>query len=51
MLNLVTDNGDDGIVTYDEYCAVYYPNGFTTDLSGTSCSSSSKPYDAENYHS
>jgi len=33
--NLVTDNGDDGIVTYDEYCAVYYPNGFTTDLSGS----------------
>ena len=32
---LVLDNGDDGIVTYDEYCAVYYPNGFTTDLSGT----------------
>ncbi len=31
---LVTDNGDEGIVTYDEYCAVYYPNGFTTDLSG-----------------
>jgi hypothetical protein len=33
--NLVTDNGDDGIVTYDEYCAVYYPNGFTTDLAGS----------------
>jgi hypothetical protein len=32
---LVLDNGDDGIVTYDEYCAVYYPNGFTTDLSGS----------------
>lgn len=32
--NLVTDNGDDGIVSYDEYCAVYYPNGFTTDLGG-----------------
>jgi len=32
--NLVTDNGDDGIVTYDEYLATYYPNGFTTDLSG-----------------
>jgi len=31
----VTDNGDDGIVSYDEYLAVYYPNGFTTDLSGT----------------
>jgi hypothetical protein len=34
--NLVTDNGDDGIVTYDEYLACYYPNGFTTDLSGAS---------------
>ena len=32
--NLVTDNNDDGIVTYDEYMAVYYPNGFTTDLGG-----------------
>ena len=30
----VVDNSDEGIVTYDEYCAVYYPNGFTTDLSG-----------------
>jgi hypothetical protein len=33
--NLVTDNGDDGIVTYDEYLGVYYPNGFTTDLGGS----------------
>jgi len=33
--NLVLDNGDDGIVSYDEYCAVYYPNGFTTDLGGS----------------
>jgi hypothetical protein len=32
--NLVTDNGDEGIVSYDEYCAVFYPNGFTTDLGG-----------------
>ena len=32
--NLVTDNGDEGIVTYDEYCGVFYPNGFTTDLGG-----------------
>ena len=31
----VFDNGDDGIVSYDEYCAIYYPNGFTTDLSGS----------------
>ena len=34
---LVTDNGDDGLVTYDEYSALYYPNGFTTDLSGANC--------------
>jgi len=33
--SLALDNGDDAIVSYDEYCAVYYPNGFTTDLSGT----------------
>jgi len=33
--NLVTDNGDDGIVTYDEYLGVFYPNGFTTDLGGS----------------
>jgi hypothetical protein len=32
--NLVTDNGDKGIVTYDNYLAVFYPNGFTTDLGG-----------------
>ena len=32
--NLVVDNSDDGIVTYDEYMAVFYPNGFTTDLGG-----------------
>jgi len=31
----VTDNGDAGVVTYNEYSAMYYPNGFTTDLSGT----------------
>lgn len=33
--NGVLDNGDKGLVTFDEYCAVFYPNGFTTDLSGT----------------
>jgi hypothetical protein len=33
--NGALDNGDKGIVTYNEYCAVFYPNGFTTDLSGT----------------
>jgi hypothetical protein len=32
--NLALDNGDNGIVTYDEYAAVWYPNGFTTDLTG-----------------
>ena len=32
---LVTDNNDDGIVTYDEYLAVFYPSGFTTDLGGS----------------
>jgi len=33
--NLALDNNENGIVTYDEYCAVYYPNGLTTDLTGT----------------
>ena len=32
---LVTDNGDKGLVSYDEYAAVFYPSGFTTDLSGS----------------
>ena len=32
--NLALDNNDNGIVTYDEYAAVWYPNGFTTDLTG-----------------
>jgi hypothetical protein len=32
---LVTDNNDTGIVTYDEYLAVFYPSGFTTDLGGS----------------
>jgi len=32
--NGALDNGDIGIVSYDEYSAVYYPNGFTTDLGG-----------------
>jgi phage tail sheath protein FI len=32
---LVTDNGDMGIVTYDEYLGVFYPSGFTTDLGGS----------------
>ena len=33
--NLVTDNSDEGLVTYDEYLAAFYPNGFTTDLGGS----------------
>lgn len=33
--NGALDNGDRGLVSYDEYSAVFYPNGFTTDLSGT----------------
>ena len=32
--NLVFDNSDEGIVSFDEYAAVFYPNGFTTDLTG-----------------
>ena len=32
--NSALDNGDTGIVSYDEYSAVWYPNGFTTDLGG-----------------
>ena len=33
--NGALDNNEVGIVTYDEYCSVFYPNGYTTDLSGT----------------
>jgi hypothetical protein len=32
--NSALDNNDVGIVSYDEYAAVWYPNGFTTDLGG-----------------
>jgi hypothetical protein len=32
--SLVTDNSDEGLVTYDEYLGTFYPNGFTTDLGG-----------------
>ena len=28
------DNGEDGLVSYNEYMAVFYPSGFTNDLSG-----------------
>ena len=33
--NLVVDNSEEGLVTFDEYLGMFYPNGFTTDLSGT----------------
>jgi hypothetical protein len=32
---IVFDNGDDGLVSFDSFSAVFYPSGFTTDLSGT----------------
>ena len=32
--NLATDNGDEGLVTYDPYLGVYYPSGFTSDNFG-----------------
>ena len=32
--NLAADNGDDGLVTADEYLGVFYPSGITTDLGG-----------------
>lgn len=28
-------DGDDGLVTYDTYSAIYYPNAYTNDLTGT----------------
>jgi len=31
---LAVDNGEKGLVTYDEYLGVYYPSGFTTDNNG-----------------
>ena len=31
---LTTDNGDEGLVTYDTYLGVYYPSGFTSDNLG-----------------
>jgi hypothetical protein len=31
---LAFDNGDDGAVSYDEYMAMFYPSGYTTDNSG-----------------
>jgi hypothetical protein len=32
--NSVLNNGDEGAVTYDEYMAMFYPSGFTTDNFG-----------------
>lgn len=32
--NLAVDNGDEGLVSFDEYLGVYYPSGFTTDNTG-----------------
>ncbi len=32
--NLAADNGDKGLVTADDYTAIFYPSGFTSDLSG-----------------
>jgi len=32
--NGALDNGDNGAVTYNEYMAMYYPSGYTTDNSG-----------------
>ena len=29
------DNGDDGLVTFDEYTGVFYPSGLTTDNTGS----------------
>jgi len=32
--SVATDNGENGAVTYNEYMAMYYPSGLTTDNSG-----------------
>jgi hypothetical protein len=34
--NAATDNGEDGLVTNNEYMSVYYPSGFSSDLAGNS---------------
>ena len=31
---LASDNGEDGLITSDEYLGVFYPSGLSTDLSG-----------------
>ena len=33
-VNLADDNGEDGLVTYYEYLAAYYPSAYTRDLDG-----------------
>ena len=33
-INSALDNGETGAVSYDEYMAMYYPSGYTTDNSG-----------------
>ena len=33
-MNLASDDGEDGLVTYDEYLGVYYPSGLSTDNLG-----------------
>ena len=33
--NMAFDNGDTGMVTYDDLLAVFYPNGYTTDMNGS----------------
>jgi len=32
---VVTANGEDGLVSASEYCAIYYPHGMSTNLDGT----------------
>jgi hypothetical protein len=31
---LAVDNGEEGLITFDEYLGVYYPSGYTTDNDG-----------------
>lgn len=34
--NAAEDNGEDGLVTNNEYMSIYYPSGFSNDLAGNS---------------
>ena len=34
--NAATDNGEDGLVTNNDYMSVYYPSGYSSDLAGNS---------------